>query len=111
MSPAKSGIREFLTHVQAEIGAEQVPAVRLEDIHLARDSFRPGDHDTLQGAEDLTGERVREYTRSQGSSTGRFPADSWRYWVVSIADGQQRSRLYGTVANCRKVLQGTPPVC
>ena len=103
---AESGLGEFLTlgHVLTGIGAEQVPPIRLEDIHLIRHSFRPGDHDALQGPEDLTEQRVRDYTRSQGISTRRFPADPGRYWVVLIADGHRRSRLYGTFENCGEVI-------
>ena len=102
----ESGLGEFLTlgHVLTGIGAEQVPPIRLEDIHLIRHSFRPGVHDALQGPEDLTEERVREYTRSQGISTRRFPADPGRYWVILIADGQRRSRLYGTFENCGELI-------
>jgi hypothetical protein len=98
---AQPGPGAFLTlgHVLTGIGAEQVPPIRLEDIHLIRHSFRTGDPDGLQGPEDLTEERVREYTRSQGISTRRFPANPERYWVVLIADGQRRSRLYRTFEN------------
>jgi hypothetical protein len=78
---------------------------RLEDIHLIRHSFRPGDRDGLQGPEDLTEERVREYTRSQGVAARQFPLDPGRYWVILIADGQRRSRLYGTFENCGEVIQ------
>ena len=96
----------FLTlgHVLAGIGAEQSPPIGVEDIHLIRHSFKNGDHSSLQGPEDLTEERVREYTRSQGISTRRFPADPARYWVVLIADGQRRSRLYGTFENFGEVV-------
>ncbi|ADU00379.1 GIY-YIG nuclease family protein [Mycolicibacterium gilvum] len=96
----------FLTlgHVLTGIGAEQVPPIGLEEIHLIRHSFKTGDLNGLQGPEDLTEERVREYTRSQGISTRRFPADPARYWVVLIADGRRRSRLYGTFENFGEVV-------
>lgn len=96
----------FLTlgHVLSGIGAEQIPPIHLEDIHLIRHSFKTGDHNGLQGPEDLTEKRVREYTRSQGISPRRFPADPARYWVILIADGQRRSRLYGTFENFGEVV-------
>lgn len=93
-----------LGHVLTGIGAEQDPPIRLDDIHLIRHSFKPSGHDGLRGPEDLTEGRVREYTRSQDISTKRFPADPARYWVVLIADGKQRSRLYGTFENRGEVL-------
>lgn len=91
----------FLTlgHVLTGIGADHDPPIRLEDVHVIRHSFKPGGHDGLQGPEDLTEERVLAYTRSQDVSTRRFPAELPRYWVVLIADGQRRSRLYGTFEN------------
>lgn len=112
---AESGPKEFLTlgHVLTGIGAEHLPPVRLDDIHLIRHSFRPGTydashvfgpHDPLQGPEDLAEKRVLDYTRSQGTSPRQFPADPARYWVILIADGQRRSRLYGTFENHGEVL-------
>ncbi|MCX2934661.1 GIY-YIG nuclease family protein [Mycobacterium sp. CVI_P3] len=96
----------FLTlgHILAGIGAEQSPPIGLEDIHLVRHSFNTGDDEGLQGREDLTQERVREYTRFQGISARQFPADPARYWVILIADGQRRSRLYGTYENFGEVV-------
>lgn len=106
---------EFLTlgHVLAGIGADRVPPIRLEDIHIVRHSFKPGVYDAahvfgpedpLQGPEDLGPQRVVEYTRSQDISTKRFPADPGSHWVILIADGKRRSRLYGTFENCGEVL-------
>lgn len=88
-----------LGHVLAGMGADQDPAVRLEDIHIVRHSFRPGDADALRGPEDLSEERVLAYTREQDISTRRFPARPPRYWVILVADGQRRSRLWGTFEN------------
>lgn len=105
-SGAESVPPAFLTlgHVLTGMGAEQNPPIGLDDIHLIRHSFRPSAHDALRGPEDLTEARVREYTRSQDISTSRFPAHPARYWVVLIADGKQRSRLYGTFENGGEVL-------
>jgi hypothetical protein len=98
---AESGLGAFLTlgHVLTGIGAEQVPPISLEDIHVIRHSYRTSDDGGLQGPEDLTEERVREYTRYQGISTRQFPANPELYWVVLISDGQRRSRLWGTFEN------------
>lgn len=103
----------FLTlgHVLAGIGAEQTPPIGLDDIHLIRHSFKTGDANGLRGPEDLTEERVREYTRAQGISTRQFPAEPARYWVVLIADGQRRSRLYGTFENFGEILAERTVAC
>lgn len=93
-----------LGHVITGIGADCDPPIRLEDVHVIRHSFQPGRNDALQGPEDLNEERVVEYTRTQSISTQRFPADPPRYWVILIADGQRRSRLYGVYQNHGEVL-------
>jgi hypothetical protein len=54
-----------LGHVLSGIGADYDPAVPLEDIHVIRHTFKPGDPDALRGPEDLTQERVLAYTREQ----------------------------------------------
>ncbi|GAA3539574.1 hypothetical protein AFL01nite_26070 [Aeromicrobium flavum] len=88
-----------LGHVLTGIGAENDPPIRLEDIHVIRHSFNPGNHEGLQGPEDLTLERVLSYTRRQSISPQRFPANPPRYWVILVADGKKRSRLFGTFEN------------
>lgn len=91
----------FLTfgHLLTAIGAEHDPPIGLEDIRVIRHSFNTGDEASLRGKEDLTEDRVREYTRFQGISRRQFPAQPERYWVVLIADGRRRSRLWGTFEN------------
>ncbi|WP_110918853.1 GIY-YIG nuclease family protein [Mycolicibacterium peregrinum] len=91
----------FLTlgHVLDGIGAEHDPPIGVRDIYLIRHTFQPGGHEGLQGPEDLTADRVLQYTRSQNISTRLFPADPGPYWVVLIADGKRRSRLWGTFHN------------
>ncbi|MGX9901647.1 hypothetical protein ACW0JT_20415 [Arthrobacter sp. SA17] len=93
-----------LGHVLAGVGADKNPPIRLEEIHLIRHAFQPGKPEALQGPEDLTPVRVLDYTRSQSISTRRFPADPARYWVILIADGQRRSRLFATFENHGEVL-------
>ncbi len=96
----------FLTlgHVFGGLGAEHDPPIALDDIYLIRHSFNSSDEGGLRGREDLTPSRVRDYTRYQDISSRLFPADPGRYWVVFIADGQRRSRLYGTFENRGEVL-------
>src|SRR5690606_22009821 len=86
----------FLTlgHVLTSVGADHHPPIGLEEIHVIRHAFKPADPVGLRGPEDLTEERVLAYTRSQVTSTRRFPADPARYWVVLVADGKRRSRLF-----------------
>ena len=86
-------------HILVGLGAEPEPPINLEDVHVIRHSFRPSDHDGLRGPEDLTPERVLAYTREQDISPRRFPAAPPRHWVVLIADGSRRSRLFGTFEN------------
>ncbi|GER23601.1 hypothetical protein NCCP1664_20960 [Zafaria cholistanensis] len=88
-----------LGHVLAGMGADHDPAIGLEDILVIRHAFRPGDAHALRGPEDLTEDRVLAYTRVQDASSRRFPLDPPRYWVILIADGQRRSRLWGTFEN------------
>ncbi|CAJ1505305.1 GIY-YIG nuclease family protein [[Mycobacterium] burgundiense] len=91
----------FLTlgHVLTGIGEQYDPPIGLEDIRVIRHSFNTGDEGGLQGPGDLNEGRVREYTRSQAFPARRFPAEPEPYWVLLVADGQKRSRLWGTLAN------------
>lgn len=88
-----------LGHVLTALGAEHDPPITLDDIRVIRHSFNTGEDAGLRGREDLTEERIWEYTRFQGTSPRQFPADPERYWVVLIADGRRRSRLWGTFEN------------
>lgn len=94
-----------LGHILDGVGAQHYPPIALDEIYLVRHSFKPADQGGLHGPEDLDPVRVREYTRYQDISTRLFPADPGRYWVVFIADGQRRSRLYGTFENCGEVIE------
>jgi hypothetical protein len=93
----------FLTlgHVLAAVGAEHNPPIGLNDIRVIRHAFNTGEELGLRGPEDLTEDRVREYTRFQGISPRQCPAEPERYWVVLVADGQRRSRLWGAFENRR----------
>lgn len=88
-----------LGHVLTGMGSDYDPAVRLEDVYLIRHALKPGGPSALRGPEDLTEERVLAYTREQDISSWRFPGNPPRYWVILIADGQHRSRLWGTFEN------------
>jgi hypothetical protein len=99
--PARQAPPASLTlgHVLTVMGADYDPKVRLEDVHVLRHAFRRRDDRGLRGPQDLTEERVLAYTREQNVSTRSFPADPPRYWVILVADGQRRSRLWGTYEN------------
>lgn len=96
----------FLTlgHVLTSIGAQHDPLIRLEDVHVIRHAFKPADSEALRGPEDLTAERVLEYTRRQSPYTKHFPDQPAQHWVVLIADGKRRSRLYCTYQNFGEAL-------
>lgn len=48
---------------------------------------------------DSTDEEILEYTRTQSISTALFPVTPARYWVVFIAEGGDRARLWSVVEN------------
>ncbi|MGV0700730.1 GIY-YIG nuclease family protein [Mycolicibacter sinensis] len=94
-----------LGHVLSALGGEHDPPIGLAHIRVIRHSYNPQSHDGLRGPDDLTDAvRVREYTRSQDISTRNFPRDPERYWVLFAADGQKRSRLWGTFENHGEVV-------
>ncbi|WP_286149482.1 hypothetical protein [Mycobacterium sp. IS-1496] len=64
-----------LGHVLTSLGAEHDPPIGLQDIRIIRHSFNTGEQESLRGPQDLTEERVRDYTRSQGISPRQFPRD------------------------------------
>ncbi|KIA73426.1 hypothetical protein ANMWB30_23530 [Arthrobacter sp. MWB30] len=99
--PAAAAPRASLTlgHVLAGVGADHATKVPLQDILVIRHTFKPGDTEALQGPEDLTEERVLNYTREQEHSSRLFPAEPPRFWVILVADGGRRSRLWGTFEN------------
>jgi len=99
-APAEpAGPNLTLGHVLTAIGEQHDPPISLNDIRLIRHSFNTGDEGGLQGPGDLNEDRVRAYTRSQAFPARRFPAEPEPYWLVLVADGQRRSRLWGTFAN------------
>jgi hypothetical protein len=87
-----------LGHVLTSIGAGQDPPIQLKDILVIRHVFKKGEPH-LQGPEDLTDARVLAYTRGQEASTKKFPSAPAKYWVVLIADGKKRSRLFCVYEN------------
>lgn len=101
LEPASPAVSSALTlsHILAGMGADRNPPVRLDQIHIIRHTFRPNDETALRGPEDLTDGRVLEYTREQDISPRRFPVAPPRFWVILIADGKNRSRLWGAFEN------------
>lgn len=93
-----------LGHVLTSLGAAFTPPIRLEDVHVIRHVLKPDDASALRSVEDLTEERILAYTRGQDVSPRRFPSQPPRYWVILIADGQRRSRLFGVYENHGEVL-------
>lgn len=93
-----------LGHVLAGVGGDHDPSIRMDDILVIRHAFKPGGHRGLQGPDDLTEELVTAYTREQ--SPDRFrTAPPPRYWVILVADGARRSRLWGTFENHGEVVE------
>ncbi|GAS90830.1 excinuclease ABC subunit C [Mycolicibacterium brisbanense] len=95
-----AGATAFLTlgHVLEAIGAQHDPPIGLRDIRVIRHAFNTGQESSLRGPEE-TEDKVREYTRFQGTAPRQFPAEPERYWVVLVADGKRRSRLWGVFEN------------
>ncbi|MDQ0260433.1 hypothetical protein J2W20_002337 [Sinomonas atrocyanea] len=85
--------------VLTRIGARHHPPIGLEDFLLIRHTFVPGDPEQLQGPGDVTAERVLGNTRKQAHSTRLIPETPPKYWVIFIADGQRRSRLWSVFEN------------
>jgi hypothetical protein len=85
--------------VLTRIGAHHRPPIGLEDFLLIRHTFVPGDPEQLQGPDDVTAERVLANTRKQAHSTRLIPAAPPKYWVIFIADGRLRSRLWSVFEN------------
>ncbi|MCZ9881701.1 GIY-YIG nuclease family protein [Arthrobacter sp. B2a2-09] len=90
-----------LGHLLASMGADHVEPIQLKDILVVRHAFKPGDPVHLHGPEVLTVERVLEYTRVQWP--GQFAKKPPRYWVILVADGGRRSRLFGVLENYGEV--------
>ncbi len=100
----RSALPLTLGHVLSAVGADHDPPIGLDDILVIRHAFKPSGHVGLQGPEDVTEDRIREYTRSQDAATTKFPAKPPRYWVILVADGKSRSRLFGVYENHGEVL-------
>lgn len=98
-----------LGHVLNQLGLEHDPPIGLADLHLIRHTFNPDDLHGLSGPEDVTPGRVFDYTRSQDISNRKFPAAPERYWVVFIADGQRRARLFGSFENRGELIDERTP--
>ncbi|WP_291382645.1 GIY-YIG nuclease family protein [Demequina sp.] len=70
--------------------------VQLSDVLAIRHTFK---EEGLASPSDATAEGVMTYTRRQGAPGGKFPKQPPRWWLVFLADGGRRSRLYGAYEN------------
>lgn len=104
-TPRSAALPLALGHVLSAVGADHDPPIGLDDILVIRHAFKPSSHVGLQGPEDVTEDRILEYTRSQDIATTKFPAKPPRYWVILVADGKSRSRLFGVYENHGEVLE------
>jgi len=68
----------------------------LSDVLAIRHTFKESG---LRSQEEATPEKVLAYTREQLVAGGKFPARPPRLWLVFLADGKVRSRLYGAYDN------------
>ncbi|WP_423184470.1 GIY-YIG nuclease family protein [Arthrobacter sp. NyZ413] len=90
-----------LGHLLASMGADHVGPIQVKDVLVIRHAFKPGDPVHLHGPEALTRGAVVEYTRVQWP--GQFAKKPPRYWVILVADGGRRSRLFGVLENYGEV--------
>jgi len=67
-----------------------------EDVLVIRHAYKA---DGLRSAADVTPDTVRDYTRGQLLTGGKFPADPPRWWIVFIPDTGNRARLYTVYEN------------
>ena len=103
-----------LNHVLAGMGAEpESPGFGWKIFTSSATPSSPLTRTRFVGPEDLTDERVLAYTREQDVSHSALPRFSSRLWVILIADGKNRSRLWGTFENYVRELQrlNVPRIC
>ncbi|MDN4491050.1 GIY-YIG nuclease family protein [Demequina sp. SYSU T00068] len=68
----------------------------LDEVLVIRHTFKEAG---LLSPADATPEKVLAYTREQVIGAGKFPKEPPRWWLVFIADGRRRSRLFGAYEN------------
>ncbi|WP_156160551.1 GIY-YIG nuclease family protein [Demequina soli] len=68
----------------------------LDDVLVIRHTFK---EDGLRSASALTPDSVLAYTRRQTARGVKFPRNPPRRWLVFLADGKRRCRLYGAYEN------------
>lgn len=71
------------------------------DVLVIRHTYR---QDGLRNAHEATPDVVREYTRDQSMSTGKFPQAPPRLWLIFMADGGRRSRFFTAYENHGEVV-------
>lgn len=108
-APGSSPYALTLGHILTSMGGDYEPRIEPKQVRVIRHVFRPGKPGHLQGPDDLTEERLLGYTQWQGTGHGAIPADPGEFWVVFIADGKRRSRLWGTYENFGQIPERTTP--
>lgn len=93
-SPAPEPSRRYLGQVLED--ADFVP----EDILVIRHAYKA---DGLRSAADVTPDAVRDYTRGQLITGGKFPGDPPRWWLVFTPEPGNRGRLYTVYENAGEV--------
>jgi hypothetical protein len=85
------------------MGADNDPAVRLEDVHIIRHTFKPCGAAWAGRPDRAAGPRIHQGT---GHLAPSLPfVSSPILWVILIADGRRRSRLWGTFENHGEVAE------
>lgn len=79
----------------------------LAELLVVRHTFTD---DGLKARNELTSQRVVEYTRVQDLSTLKFPASPPALWLVFMADGGRRSRFFGAFENHGELLEARTPL-
>ncbi len=83
----------FLTlgRILKELVADQNPPIGLHDIHLLRRSSNASDPGGLQGPQDVTADRIQEYTRDQDHRVRKLAASGHTF--MSESEGLAAAQL------------------
>lgn len=75
--------------------------IDLSDIVILRHTYT---YDGLQSQSDLTHQKVLDYTRKQRIEKSKLGKTPPRFWLIFMADGRRRSRLFTAYENHGEVL-------